>query len=282
MNVLVVGKAKTGTTVISKSVEHSLQNAKYILEPSDIRFAYTKHFQEHPNNVVKILYETWASRPHFLAALVHSETAAKFDKIIGIARDPRDQLISLIHFYIDTVVWKQGLDRDKLERWVAVLAGKERAPDSISMMGVIGRFKEIYGIDVFQISLQTRRYLRFLQNHRDQMHVLKYEAFMTGDLAGLEQYLGFKLSDNRDVGYLDHTPRSKSFNNWKRYMLPSDIDTVRNAYAEFMTTLGYDDWELTPADRLDSATGSEYTRRTAERRLAVMEKRLKETSDGAS
>jgi hypothetical protein len=280
MNVLIVGKAKTGTTVISKSIEHSLKDVRYYLEPLDIKFAYGKNFSGHPNNVVKILYEGWAARPNLLAALVHNETAAKFDRIVGIARDPRDQLISLIHFYVDTVVWKQGLDRDKLERWVAVLARKERDPAALSMMSVIAQFKEIYGIDIFKISLQTRRYLKFLQQHRQCMHVLKYEEFMTGNLAGLEEYLGFTLSANRDVGRFDHTPRSRSFNNWKRYMLPSDVDVVREAYAEFMSALDYDDWELAPTAQLDPETGSAYTRKTAERRFAIMEGKLQETAGG--
>jgi len=278
VNVLVIGKAKTGTTVISKSVQHSLRDVRYYLEPADIRFAYTRQFAAVPNNIVKILYEGWAARQYLLAALVHNETVAKFDKIIGIARDPRDQLISLIHFYVDTVVWKQGLDREKLEKWISVLARKESAPASLSMMDVISKFQELYGIDLFKISLQTRKYLRFLQNHRERLHLLKYEDFMTGRLAGLEDYLGFKLSDNRDVGTLDHTPRSRSYNNWKSYMLPSDVGVVRQAFSEFMSTLGYDDWELAPVGRLEAATGSDYTRKTAERRLAVMEQRVQESA----
>lgn len=279
MNILVIGKAKTGTTVVSKAIEHSLPDARYYLEPRDLRFAYSSSFSEGTNNVVKILFEPWANRPHLAAALVYNETPAKFDRIVAIVRDPRDQLISLIHFYIDTVVWKNGLDREKLDRWIGVLAEKERRPSALSMMDVINRFREIYDVDIFKIGLQTRRYLRFLINHRKRLYILKYEDFVSRKISGLEDYLGFKLSERRDVGGLDHTPRTLSFNNWKAYMLPSDIEPVRNAFSDYMSMFGYDDWELAPVERLDTATGSAYTRRTAERRMAIMEDKVQPRMD---
>jgi len=37
-NILLVGKAKTGTTVISKAIQHSIPGATYYLEPKSMEY----------------------------------------------------------------------------------------------------------------------------------------------------------------------------------------------------------------------------------------------------
>ncbi len=65
MNVLVIGKAKTGTTVISKTIQATLgEGCEYYLEPQDVSFFDNDQFlDKKTHRVVKIIFEHWDSRP---------------------------------------------------------------------------------------------------------------------------------------------------------------------------------------------------------------------------
>ena len=60
VNILVVGKPKTGTTVISKNIQNSIPNSTYYLEPAGERFflSYPK-VDGSSSNIVKVLYEQY-------------------------------------------------------------------------------------------------------------------------------------------------------------------------------------------------------------------------------
>ena len=84
---------------------------------------------------------------------------------------------------------------------------------------------------------------------------------MLGRLDSLESYLGFRLSEKRDVGKFKRTLRSSSFNNWKALFLDSDISFFRKELGDIAEDMGYDDWSIDNKIKLDPSSGSDYVRK---------------------
>lgn len=259
MNILVIGKAKTGTTVISKTLHHSLVDAHYHLEPKRIRF-FGREYPATESHVVKLLFDHWETRPHLRDAILFDETELKFDKKIAIIRDPRDELISRL-FFIARNLAAQGAAQEKMERWIDFLRHKESNPQAVSVHEMMAELNRLFGTSVEPKPKLAMAYLKWIQGMGERVYVLKYEDFMQGKLDGLSRYLGMPLSDNRDVGELAYTQRSSDIFNWKRLFTEDDVSMLKPAYADLLDQAGYTDWELEPQTSLDPAIGSEYVRR---------------------
>jgi hypothetical protein len=262
MNILVIGMAKTGTTVISKALQHSLSDAHYHLEPKHIGI-FERDYPPGESHVVKILFEHWTERPHLRDAILFGETRLKFDKQVAIVRDARDELISRL-FYIARPLAVQGVDREKMDRWIDFLRKKESHPQSVSVSEMIAELNRIFGTKFGPRPQGDISYVRWLKRLGDRIHVLKYEDFIEGRLDGLSHYLGIPISDRRDVAELGYTRRSSAASNWKRMFTEEDVRILKPVYKELLEQTGYANWDLEPQDSLDAASGSEYVRRITE------------------
>lgn len=259
MNILVIGKGKTGTTVISKTLQSSLVDASCHLEPQRIRF-FDMEYPAMESYVVKLLFNHWQTRPHLRDAIFFDETRLKFDKKIVIIRDPRDELISRL-FFIARPLAAQGADREKMERWIDFLRHKESNPQAVSVHEMMAELNRIFGTRMEPKPRDNMAYLKWVQSMGERVFVLKYEDFMLGKIDGLSHYIGMPLSDNRDVGELAYTQRSSDIFNWKRMFTEDDVSKLQPVYADLLEQAGYTDWELGPQTSLDPASGSEYVRR---------------------
>ncbi len=264
LNVLVMGPAKTGTTVISKTIQHSLPGAQYHLEPKRaLFFERGALLRSKSSQVVKIIFEHWAKAPRLRSAIVHNELSLKFDKLVAIVRDPRDELLSRMMYVIHPHIMRKGYDAEVVDQWVRTLERKEAAPAEVSVLDMLDKLKELIGHNGLGV-LGQPLYRKFLQAHRKQLFVVKYEDFIQGRTEQLESYLGFELSKRRDVGHLERTARTRAFDNWKRYFTPRDVEALRGPLLEAMEEWGYLDWELETPDRLDPDHGSRYVARLVE------------------
>lgn len=258
-NVLVVGRAKTGTTIISKTIQHSMPDAKYRLEPKDVTFFQNPEMvtSQEPI-VVKILYEHWDGRPNLRWAILRNELPLTFERIVLIKRDPRDEIISRLFYSTYAFFRRNGYDAHIATVWRDFVRQKEETPEAVSFRDMIEKWKSLTGVDVLQAIRGAQRYARFLSEMPDTAFILRYEDFIAGDLTRLEQYLGLSLTDKRDVGVVQRTSRSNASNNWKRMFLPSDIPYLRERLDKVMHLLGYEDWTLDETPRLDPSHGSLY------------------------
>ena len=110
------------------------------------------------------------------------------------------------------------------------------------------------------IQLSTA-YQEFISKVSRPYVLVRYEDFLTGKTEGLEKYLNIRLSEDRDVGKFEYTRRSSSFNNWKQFYTPSDIDYLRPRMEPILVKQGYTDWDLEPVDYLDEDLFSRYVLR---------------------
>jgi hypothetical protein len=269
MNILVIGKGKTGTTVISKTIQKSiLGNTVYHLEPKNIGFFEQPQFVQ-PNDtshIVKMIFEHWATKPRMRNAILHNEAVLKFHKVVCIVRDLRDEMISRLFYLIYPYKESNQLTDEQTEAWLKLLKQKEEFPQSVSFVELFKEFERIFGVSFERqrdiIIQQSNQYFHFIQNTKRDIHVLKYEDFISRELTTLQDYLGFQLSDDQSVGdLLGRTKRSASFNNWKKVFTEEDVDFFKPKIASLLENFGYTDWELDECNALDSEHYSNYVKR---------------------
>ncbi len=251
MNILVVGKAKTGTTIISKTIQNSIPCCRYHLEPKTALF-FEDDRSLAGSNVVKIIFEHWNKKSNLRNAIFKNEYSFKLDKFVGIIRDPRDEMISRF-FYVIRFLVKEDPDIRKFRKWVEIIVEKERNPKCFSFLKLIEKLNVLYGSS-FDPKPQYG-YYEFLK--RNNIFVIRYEDFIDGNFVDLENYLKIKLRYDGDVGLLDYTKRTANYNNWKAFFTEEDIDYFKSNY-DFYSSIGYTDWKLDDPSYLNSEFGSKY------------------------
>tara|TARA_R110000787_G_scaffold12074_14_gene39270 strand:- start:9012 stop:9839 length:828 start_codon:yes stop_codon:yes gene_type:complete len=261
VNVLIIGRGKSGTTVISKTIQHSMPGSSYHLEPSNIGY-----FESVPPNpaghVAKLLFDSWVRRPRLLSAVINGEMPLKFQKKVFIVRDPRDVLISETLYCVYNAA-VAGADKAALDDLNELLRAKAADPLQVGFGEIFDRVERLFApmkIRAVEIYL---RYAQWLEKTRDQGFVIRYEDFMAGQLQDLSRYLRIgPLSDNRDVGKeLVRTRRSEACDNWKRWLTPADVERFQPEVRRVMRLLGYKDWALDPEPVITPAESFEYVSR---------------------
>lgn len=280
MNVLVIGGAKTGTTVISRTIHNSMVDAQFHMEPKTVNIFVEPPDTQHQSNVVKIIFEHWNRTPHLRRAIISGELPMSFDKIVLIARDPRDEAISRIMYFIYPWLTRNGLkgNKDKAERWIEFIKLVEKNPADYSFLQMRDKIQEIFATRAMVSRLQGFRTFREFCNTQPKKGVflLKYEDFISNDRSRLEEYLEFSLSDKSGLDSQDRTKRSATYGNWKTLFKQEDLDYFKEHLGDLMDAQGYDDWELSYAEKLPKKNYSEYIERlVAERRSFERKKAVK-------
>lgn len=269
MNVLVFGQGKSGTTVIAKTIQHSLPGAVFLMEPKTEEGLTRRGAAQ---TVVKILHGQWRENLPDLTKVLRNDSSAPFDRIVKIIRDPRDQAISSFLYNFYSLAQPGEATEEQLDEVIALLRAKEQSPQKISFASLcdgvnrIMRWRGYSSVWLMTESGQVanREFWNFLMSLGDRGYLLRYEDFIRGKLAGLEAYLGFRLSPRREVGEYTRTRRSASAENWREFFTPEDVDILRPLTAKLLEKMGYPDWELRPAARLNPAHFSEYLLRLRE------------------
>ena len=276
LRVLVLGPAKTGTTIISHSIRNSMPNANYSMEPRDVGY-FENIAADQAARVVKILFGHWRNRPRLLDGIVMGEAGFVADRTIAIVRDPRDNAISSMFYSIYEMVLG-GAEPSNVEQWIKVIERKQQAPKSLSMAQMLAEMNRIFGSDYNLqgfVANEFIEYSRWIASHREHLHILRYEDFIAGRLEMLEQYLGFPLTRQRYVPEgVQRIQRSSGSGSWRHLMLPSDVELLRAACGDIMAAHGYGDWTLANTPHLDPAHGTEYVRRISEEAFQKRKKPL--------
>lgn len=284
MNVVLVGKAKTGTTASAMAIASALPQCRVVMEPKDLAFlreerrtlrdvlasrARVKH------RVVKIIFEHWRGRHDELGELVRNRSALKVDRVVVITRDPRDELISRLHYGLyNHLLNHANTDPCAVEAWIELMRAKERDPGGITVLSMLTRYDEL-----LRPNLRPRRtfprstsaFEGFVDNHDGAVHRLRYEDFVQGKWDALSNYLGFRPL-TADVGQsLQRVSRTRAAGQWKQFFTPEDVVQYRKACGAQVERMGYDDWNLEPVTALNPAEHSEYLTRLRDEALRTRE-----------
>lgn len=274
VKILVIGKAKTGTTVVANTIKESLPKSRLVMEPKSPRELLITSGADKDNSVTKVIFEHWDQRPRSRNALVNGELIP-FDKVVFILRDPRDELVSRLVYFV--VAWNDrnpGND-DKVGQWIGLLKRKERNPSSISLLEMAKHRDAIFGGQFMKSLNLVRVYSDFLARRPVNSFVVRYEDFVRNNRKELEDYLelGPLLPAS---GLPDHyTRRTASFGNWKCFLLQEDVDYIQSKFGKAIEECGYADWNLETASSLDAEHYSGYVEKLlAKRRMSTVQKML--------
>lgn len=238
---LVVGRGKTGTTAVSKTIQNTLGIANYHLEPRSIVLFY-KLGRLKDDSVVKILYDHWSPRPRLLNAIIHNELDTDFVNVF-ITRDPRAEIISRLHYVALPYFQKARQDADP-EEWLAIFRRKEQDPENVSLKEMVtylwDNFNGYSSEHIRQTAERAGRYAAWLSRVSDGVKtMLRYEDFVSGNLAG--HPLRDAFSGSHDVGSkLAHTRRTSGHDDWSSFILESDRRWIDELIGDAVEALGYD------------------------------------------
>ena len=257
--VLIYGRAKTGTTILTYQIANALGNStKIIFEPK----SRNKDNENSGDVVTKCLY----GNPEKTTGVNTSTEAIKnyqdYEKKIWIARDPRDQVISSILYR-----WYKGHNPSKNGFEMALEAVKSKERDSRSIPS--------YKIDQIQTSARVAQLNELKNRHMtinntickmlkiidNTWFIFKYEDLVDNNFTGLNEYLGFSIDDEAEIPEkFNRVRRSKTYGNWRDWFTHEGIEFYKPLFNEYMHLMNYDtdDWELNKSPELSPALGSNY------------------------
>lgn len=272
MRVVVIGKAKTGTTALASLIRQSLQPCHLVMEPASVLAFAEQSRRRAGNETIKILWEHFRGRRRHLDAIVHGEFGFDVDRVVFVSRDARDEMVSKLLYHAKIARDDRLIPEPRAiitARWVEALAAKERDPASVSFRGLCRTFEALYGIDLWA-RLTDMADKRAFEDYahgldRDAL-VLSYEDMVADRTDSLAGYLGVPIAARTaevDLGRFGHTRRSGRAGNWRRFFTPSDVEILRPLLRQMLPGPLYDDWTLDPHPRLEPSEGSEYVARIA-------------------
>lgn len=260
INILVIGRAKTGTTIIARTIHGALPGHEFLMEPHGLSPFLA---EDRTPVVAKVIFEHWQQTPHLRMALLNNELPVKFSKTVAIVRDPRDEMISRMFYYLYNTIQTRPVDLEKLNVWLAMVKQKEANPGSVSMLNLLSGLGDAVKATInFGYIAPTFQYFSFLKRRSSLAHVIRYEDFIDQNLNALQKYLGFELVHSPSATpALARTNRTAKYGNWKHFFLQSDIKQFRTLYGDKMRNAGYTDWTLEPVEAIDPEHGSRYLER---------------------
>jgi len=252
-DVLVIGRAKTGTTVLARSIAAAFDPpARYLSEPRSPEAA--AEGRGAGRRVVKVIHEHWGGDD--LAGLVADDA---FAARLAIVRDPRDEYLSRVLFQARREIWSGRAGRREMARWADVWRRKERDP-SISFAEIGARYAAIFDADdpakgYRWFAKGVRTYLDWLEGA--DVSSVCYEDFASGDFEAVSEAVGRPVSTAGDLGEQWYTKRSAASGEWRKVFALGDLGALMEATGEVVERAGYDDWTL-DATPLDPAHYSGY------------------------
>jgi len=264
---LVIGLAKTGTTVISKTIQNSAGIQNYYLEPKTISF-FESLGQQTGDGVVKILFDHWDHRRRLLSAIVGNELETHFEANIFITRDPRAELISRLNYVaFPYFLSGQGSEKDA-EHWVDLFRRKETEPD-FSLRSLIEELQARFNVHLADtVATVSHRYAAYVAGVAPRRKVLiRYEDFLASNLEN--HPLKHLFTGSREVGgELQRTRRSGDQEDWRAFATPSDLAWLNDTLAASIDGLGYErDVEI--GGSIDPENCSRYVERIIAEAMAA-------------
>lgn len=236
---LVVGIAKTGTTVISKTIQNTLGIADYALEPKRIAFFESLGERQDGDIVVKILFDHWSQRRRLLNAIVHDELRTRFAHNIFITRDPRAEFVSRMHYLAYGYFSAAPRPLRDREDWIAIFRRKEDNP-ALPLSEMVETMKQRFGHSFVGQNPIATSYADYIMQLRPRVcTLLRYEDFVARKLD--EHPLRALFAGSRDVGAdLDRTRRSGGEEDWAAFFTEADGSWANDFFARACDALGYD------------------------------------------
>ena len=251
LKILVVGLAKSGTSILTYRIADGMGEHKLFFEPKAnmglVDVDIHKQITANPRMLSKSLFY-----PNVKNNL--NNIGRLYDKKIWIVRDPRDHLISTFFYR-----WRHTgqYKKETFDACLELVKKKEAKPGSVSFMKILNTAQ----YDVAHFSKQYAKVAQVLSKVKLNWFVLSYEDFVDNKVEHLNTYLGIKVNTEAGVDpSLKRVERSKAYGNWRSWFTQDDVKALKPILNSKLKALGYDesDWNLDKKPKLSSKQGSEY------------------------
>jgi hypothetical protein len=230
MNYLIAGLPKSGTTILFTRVREGLggEIATYFEPRTEEQYENLFATGQYRDTLTKILIG---------AVPPGCDINTRFERKVLIVRDPRDQLISLLLYRFNR--FTQINDRDAYHRARRLLEQKVHDPSSLSTVELFDRIHTL--IRMPGIAHLVSRYHQAINyRHTCSPQVIRYEAFIDGDVAALERYLGITLPAHVEVDEMfRRVVRTRSYGEWRSWLTGEDLRFINEEMGGFMELFGY-------------------------------------------
>jgi len=254
-HVLILGRAKTGTTFIAKSIEASCpaKPLRFIMEPKTLRdMQQARAASTRSTIIMKVLFDDWITQRDNLDELAGGDAQPAFHTRIAILRDPRDELISRLMYRPFSFLLSGHADDKDVERWATVLEQREQN-HALTFFDMHKEYTAIFlgesdpANEINDVARLCLEYANYLNQCQGAFVTLRYEDAVLNDFSAIEKTLGWNVSQTRDLGRFGYTKRSSSSKNWMKWFHASDLERIKELMEPACKGLGYNDWAL-PAD----------------------------------
>ena len=262
--IAIFGQYKSGTTALCSAIKAALpETTRTLYEPR--QYVPQRRDRKHPI-LAKVILGT-PENGHS----VDYQSFLEFEKKIYLIRDPRDWSVSGTLFLIqqEPAVYANST---RLNRILSLLKQKESDPQSIALGTILEEV--LHSLPGHSLT-KTRQWLErqiawlFAFEARLGDHCrIKYEDFIDGKTAALEEYLGFILTQDPQVDAAhNHVTRTKGYGNWKDWFVSQDVAYFRPVFEPYIRRYAYDpSWQLNPQPVIRAEHCSQYVERTVGKR----------------
>jgi hypothetical protein len=259
---IVVGPAKTGTTVVARTLLNGVMPDGFSMEPASRQ--ELEALRGAKRVAVKIIFDTWREQLADLSAVCAGGEQAGAPTTICLIRDPRDELVSRLHYFAYSFFATRPTTDEQGTSWIRIFQKKEADPDGVSLLDMEEELWRTFGEGFRPPPELHRSYIQFIENLRalpnNKCHVLRYEDFIDRCLpADLNAFL---LGPQLVHPLEQRVHRSGSKGAWLRFFTDRDAEFYNRYFEHYLTTFNYPlARNAEGAHPVSSQTGSAYVAR---------------------
>jgi hypothetical protein len=257
VKVMILGLGKTGTTALLYKIAGGLPNC--------LAFSGGKPGKYLGNYENAVYKHTYSERKGKTFDLFRQHIAEeRYDRMIWIARDPRDAAVSEMLFRWHRGYWGR---KRQYQAHLDLVLKKEKDPKSVPFHDICryaGR-SERWPITADEVVESERvRYANmadFVKRLGSEWCLFKYEDMVSGRYASLNGYLGFEVEKDGQVPEAyGKVVRKRASGDWRHWFTEEDVQVFKPAYLPYMDIIGYDceDWALNPNPVIEPQYSSVY------------------------
>ena len=257
MKVMILGLGKTGTTALLYKVAGGLPNC--------LAFSGGKPGKYVGNYENAVYKHTYSERKGKTFDLFRQHIAdERYDRMVWIARDPRDAAVSEMLFRWHRGYWGR---RRQYQAHLDLILKKEKDPRSVPFHVICryaGRAEKWPITTEAVVETERVRYANmaeFVKSLGSEWFLFKYEDMVSGKYGGLNGYLGFEVEKDGQVPEAyGKVVRKRASGDWRHWFTEEDVEVFKPAYLPYMDLIGYDrnDWALSPTPAIEPEYSSVY------------------------
>ncbi len=247
MRVLIFGLPKSGTTILASRVADALDTG--------IQFEPFTTGQLRQANDARLVTKMLAGPLQWVTV----NSGVHFDRVVWIARDPRDVAVSRCLYQF----WGGHRKNGRENKVRALIEQKVSAPASVPFHRVYQSITREVDNFIEDDRLRYQQAADQLRRRAGDWFMFHYEDMVSGNLGALSDYLGAEIHTDVAVDKrYERVVRSKGAGEWQDWFTDEDVELFRPIYQPYLDLFPrYDWWQLNPNPVIDRATSLDYIAR---------------------